>query len=200
MTDKLTDKVFASPEEVLGHGGEKVPILGHLIWYSVKESRIKIEDMRKLFTQIGLPTDFLPEEPSNINAYKRATTELSEEVEVKLDLNRTAVYMVRLTAKSDEEIVKSIIKEIRDAGDKRLSYEEIGRVHFDKDTEDARYYDLQPDSRPIITQIRSCMKRIALTSRANRSGQYSMSPDTNSRVQSSPPTHLCSNTRRTSSH
>jgi len=108
--------------------------------------------------------------------------------------------MVRLSAKSDEEIVKSIIKEIRDAGDKRLSYEEIGRVHFDKDTEDARYYDLQPDSRPIITQIRSCMKRIALTSRANRSGQYSMSPDTNSRVQSSPPTHLCSNTRRTSSH
>ncbi len=154
MSDKLSDKVFASAEEVLGHGGEKVPILGHLIWYSVKESRIKIEDMRKLFAQIGLPTDFLPEEPSNINAYKRATTELSEEVEVKLDQNRTAVYMVRLTAKSNEEIVKSIIKEVRDAGDKRLSYEEIGRVHFDKDTEDIRYYDLQPDSQPIITQIK----------------------------------------------
>jgi hypothetical protein len=154
MTDKLSDKVFASAEEVLGHGGEKVPILGHLIWYSVKESRIKIEDMRRLFAQIGLPADFLPEEPSKINAYKRATTELSEEVEVKLDENRTAVYMVRLTAKSDEEIVKSIIKEVRDASDKRLSYEEIGRVHFDKDTEDIRYYDLQPDSQPIITQIK----------------------------------------------
>lgn len=154
MTDKLSDKVFASAEEVLGHGGEKVPILGHLIWYSVKESRIKIEDMRRLFAQIGMPTDFLPEEPSNINAYKRATTELSEEIEVKLDQNRTAVYMVRLTAKSNEEIVKSIIKEVRDAGDKRLSYEEIGRVHFDKDTEDIRYYDLQPDSQPIITQIK----------------------------------------------
>ncbi len=154
MTDKLSEKVFASAEEVLGHGGEKVPILGHLIWYSVKESRIKTEDMRQLFAQIGLPADFLPEEPSNINAYKRATTELSEEVEVQLDQNRTAVYMVRLTAKSDEEIVKSIIKEVRDAGDKRLSYEEIGRVHFDKDTEEVRYYDLQPDSQPIITQIK----------------------------------------------
>jgi len=154
MSDKLSEKVFASADQALGHGGEKVPILGHLIWYSVKESRIKIEDMRRLFAQIGLPADFLPEEPSNINAYKRATTELSEEVEVKLDQNRTAVYMVRLTAKSDEEIVKSIIKEVRDAGDKRLSYEEIGRVHFDKDTEDVRYYDLQPDSQPIITQIK----------------------------------------------
>ncbi len=154
MTDKLSEKVFASADQALGHGGEKVPILGHLIWYSVKESRIKIEDMRKLFAQIGLPADFLPEEPSNINAYKRATTELSEEVEVKIDQNRTAVYMVRLTAKSIEEIVKSIIKEVRDAGNKRLSYEEIGRVHFDKDTEDIRYYDLQPDSQPIITQIK----------------------------------------------
>ncbi len=154
MTEKLSDKVFASADHALGHGGEKVPILGHLIWYSVKESRIKIEDMRKLLAQIGLPNDFLPEEPSNINAFKRATTELSEEIEVKIDQNRTAVYMVRLTAKSDEEIVKSIIKEVRDAGDRRLSYEEIGRVHFDKDTEDIRYYDLQPDSQPIITQIK----------------------------------------------
>jgi hypothetical protein len=154
MSEKISEKVFASADHALGHGGEKVPILGHLIWYSVKESRIKIEDMRKLFAQIGLPNDFLPEEPSNINAYKRATTELSEEIEVKIDQNRTAVYMVRLTAKSDEEIVKSIIKEVRDAGDKRLSYEEIGRVHFDKDTEDIRYYDLQPDSQPIITQIK----------------------------------------------
>ncbi len=170
MSDKLSDKVFASAEEVLGHGGEKVPILGHLIWYSVKESRIKIEDMRKLFAQIGLPADFLPEEPSNINAYKRATTELSEEIEVKLDQNRTAVYMVRLTAKSDEEIVKSIIKEVRDAGDKRLSYEEIGRVHFDKDTEDLRYYDLQADSQPIITQIKQLYEtyRIYLTGKQIR--------------------------------
>ncbi len=170
MSDKLSDKVFASAEEVLGHGGEKVPILGHLIWYSVKESRIKIEDMRKLFAQIGLPADFLPEEPSNINAYKRATTELSEEIEVKLDLNRTAVYMVRLTAKSNEEIVKSIIKEVRDAGNKRLSYEEIGRVHFDKDTEDVRYYDLQPDSQPIITQIKQLYEtyRIYLTGKQIR--------------------------------
>jgi hypothetical protein len=125
-----------------------------LIWYSIKESRIKIEDMRNLFAQIKIPTDFLPEEPSKINAFKRATTELSEEVEVDLGQGMTAVYMIRLTAKSDDEIVKSLIKEVRDASNKKLSYEEIGRVHFDKDTEDVRYYDLKPDSQPIITQIK----------------------------------------------
>ncbi len=35
MSDKLSDKVFASADQALGHGGEKVPILEHLIWYSV---------------------------------------------------------------------------------------------------------------------------------------------------------------------
>jgi hypothetical protein len=154
MDEKFSDKVFATADQAVGHGGEKVPILGYLIWYSVKESRIKIEDMRNLFAQIKIPTDFLPEEPSRINAFKRATTELSEEVEVDLGQGMTAVYMIRLTAKSDDEIVKSLIKEVRDASNKKLSYEEIGRVHFDKDTEDVRYFDLKPDSQPIIIQIK----------------------------------------------
>jgi hypothetical protein len=65
--------------------------------------------------------------------------------------------MVRLAAKTDDEIIKSIVKEVRDASKKALTsedYAEIGRVHFDKDTENVRYYDLQPDSQPITTQIK----------------------------------------------
>lgn len=107
--------------------------------------------------------------------------------------------MVRLSAKSDEEIVKSIIKEIRDAGDKRLSYEEIGRVHFDKDTEDARYYNLQPDSRPIITQIKELYEtyRTYLTGKQIRAIFHEPGHQFPCPIS---PTHLCSNTRRTSSH
>lgn len=39
MTEKLSEKIFASGDLAMGHGGEKVLILRHLIWYSVKESR-----------------------------------------------------------------------------------------------------------------------------------------------------------------
>jgi len=157
MDEKFSDKVFATADQAVGHGGEKVPILGHLIWYSVKESRIRTSDLRKLFAQVKIPLDFMPEEPSKINAFKRATTELSEETEVDIGDGKHAVYMVRLAAKTDDEIVKSIVKEVRDASKKALTsedYAEIGRVHFDKDTEDVRYYDLQPDSQPITTQIK----------------------------------------------
>jgi hypothetical protein len=157
MDEKFSDKVFATGDQAVGHGGEKVPILGHLIWYSVKESRIRTSDLRKLFAQVKIPMDFMPEEPSKINAFKRATTELSEETEVDIGDGKHAVYMVRLAAKTDDEIVKSIVKEVRDASKKALTsedYAEIGRVHFDKDTEDVRYYDLQPDSQPITTQIK----------------------------------------------
>jgi hypothetical protein len=157
MDEKFSDKVFATADQAVGHGGEKVPILGHLIWYSVKESRIRTSDLRSIFAQVKIPMDFMPEEPSKINAFKRATTELSEETEVDIGGGKHAVYMVRLAAKTDDEIVKSIVKEVRDASKKALTsedYAEIGRVHFDKDTEDVRYYDLQPDSQPITTQIK----------------------------------------------
>ncbi len=53
MAEKLSDKVFASAEDAIAHGGEKVLILGHLIWFSVKESRIEPEELRRLFAQIG---------------------------------------------------------------------------------------------------------------------------------------------------
>lgn len=157
MDEKFSDKVFATADQAVGHGGEKVPILGHLIWYSVKESRIRTSDLRNLFAQVKIPMDFMPEEPSKINAFKRATTELSEETEVDIGEGKHAIYMVRLAAKTDDEIVKSIVKEVRDASKKALTsedYAEIGRVHFDKDTENVRYYDLQPDSQPITTQIK----------------------------------------------
>lgn len=151
---KFSEKVFATADQAVGHGGEKVPVLGHLIWYSVKESRIKITDLRRIFTQIGISPDFIPEETSKINAFKRATSELSEEVEVEIEPGKTAVYMVRLKAKSDDELVKSIIKEIRDSTNKTLDYKEIGRAHFDKDTEEVRYFDLETDSQPVTTQIK----------------------------------------------
>lgn len=154
MAEKLSEKVFASAEDAIAHGGGKVPILGHLIWFSVKESRIEPEELRRLFAQIGIPAEFIPEDISPINAFKRATSELSEEIEVPLDQNRIAVFLVRLTAKSDAEIVKSIIKEVRDQNDKRLSYEEVGRVHFDKDTKDVRYYAIQSESQPVLDQIK----------------------------------------------
>lgn len=56
------------------------------------------------------------------------------------------VFLVRLTAKSDTDIVKSIVKEVRDQNNKRFSYEEVGRVHLDKDTKNVRYCATQSDS------------------------------------------------------
>ena len=152
--EKFSDKVFATADQAVGHGGEKVPVLGYLIWYSIKESRMKITDLRRIFTQVGISSDFIPEETSKINAFKRATSELSEEIEVEIEPGKTAVYMVRTKAKSDDELVKSVIKEIRDATNKTLEYKEIGRAHFDKDTEDVRYFDLETDSQPVTTQIK----------------------------------------------
>ena len=64
MNEKLSDRVFASDVDTIAHGGEKVPILGHLIWFSVEESRIEPQELRKLFAKIGIPAEFIPDEIS----------------------------------------------------------------------------------------------------------------------------------------
>jgi hypothetical protein len=154
-TDKITnlsEQVMASHAE-LGHPGqEPIPILGHLTWYSVKETRIPPGKLRELFSIAGIPPAYLPEDPTPIGAFKRATTELSEVFEEKLDDNRTAVYLVRQIASDDMEIVKSIMREVRDKTNKRLSYNEIGRAHFDKDRKEPRWY-ANTGCEKIITQL-----------------------------------------------
>jgi hypothetical protein len=40
--------------------------------------------------------DFKPEETSKINAFKRATTGLSEETEIDIGEGKNAVYMINL--------------------------------------------------------------------------------------------------------
>ncbi|MBE0522241.1 MAG: hypothetical protein IBX39_08280 [Candidatus Methanoperedenaceae archaeon] len=142
-TDKITNlskQTMASHTELKLPGQVPIPILGHLTWYSVKETRIPLEKLRELFNNAGIPPAYLPEDPSPINAFKRATTELSEVLEEKLDNNRTAVYLVRQIASDDVEIVKSIMREVRDKTNKRLSYNEVGRAHFDKDRKEPRWY------------------------------------------------------------
>ncbi|MDW7728283.1 MAG: DUF6744 family protein, partial [Candidatus Methanoperedens sp.] len=95
---------------------------------------------------------YLPENPTPIGAFKRATTELSETLEEKLDNDRTAVYLVRQIASDDIEIVKSIMREVRDKTNKRLSYNEVGRAHFDKDRKEPRWY-ANTGCEKIITQL-----------------------------------------------
>lgn len=64
MDEKFSDKVFATADQAVGHGGEKVPILGHLIWYSVKEVHFDkdTEDVRYYDLQPDSPPDY----PNNL--------------------------------------------------------------------------------------------------------------------------------------
>ena len=148
----LSEQVMASHAELGLPGHEPIPFLGYLTWYSVKETRILPGKLRELFSNAGIPLAYLPEDPTPINAFKRATTELSEVLEEKLDNNRTAVYLVRQIASDKQEIVKSIMREVRDKTNKRLSYNEVGRAHFDKDRKEPRWY-ANTGCEKIITQL-----------------------------------------------
>lgn len=138
MNSVLKDTFATS--ETLSYNGQQVPILGHLVWYSVKETRIKPDELKKLFADLSIPPNFLPRDPSPINAFKRATSEADESIVVKRENGLTDTFMIRFVSSTDKEIVKTIVREVRDSGNKTLSYDEVGKAHFDKDTRVPRWH------------------------------------------------------------
>lgn len=110
-------------------------VLGYLTLFSVGEIRISKDDLKKLFVEVDLSYKYLPEDPTELSAFKRASDETDELFQEKIDDTKTAVYMVRLVEDNDHEVLKKLIKEIRDISNDILSYQEVGHVWLVKPTQ-----------------------------------------------------------------
>ena len=114
---------------------DRYPILGYLAWYSLRDVMITREDLGRLFDRHGISRTKLPAKISPANAFRRATRKVHVEQirKRKEDVSGTSsVVMIRNVANNEREIVKHIIAEIRDLANKKLSYETVGTLIFDK--------------------------------------------------------------------
>lgn len=127
------------------------PILGHLVLYSICETRVARTDLERWFRQFGLDETFLPRPIREVDAYEqvtgkrgvRATYKLTSATPTpngggavtgrrgqsgktggKTDGKTVAVtLMVRHVARDDMKIVRHLVREVRDEGASRLSYD-----------------------------------------------------------------------------
>jgi hypothetical protein len=134
--NKILENAVAVPG-IKGQPEEKdYPILGSLVWYSLRDVRITREDLAKLFVKHNLNPKDLPPVIREPDAFRRATSDIGQRAAKPLPDGTFEVIMVREVASTTTEIVRHVIREIRDSKNKKLSYEQIGSFIFNRETND----------------------------------------------------------------
>ncbi len=122
------------------------PLLGHLVLYSVFDGQVTPEALAAWFAEFGLDAAFLPGPLRAVDAFERVTGRDGARVKYPLDeqpagrrrrgetdtAGRVATLMVRHVSRDRERITRHIVREVRDSGATRLSYDtRLGECTFD---------------------------------------------------------------------
>lgn len=147
----VLQNVGAVPDMKGQEEDKRFPILGSLVWYSLRDVRIKRADLSGLFTKYNLNPHNLPPEIREPDAFRRATSDIGERTSKPLGDGTSQVIMVREVATTNDEIVRHIIREVRDSKNKKLSYGQIGSFIFRRDINDF-HATASPEYQEIVTK------------------------------------------------
>ncbi|MEU3907969.1 DUF6744 family protein [Streptomyces goshikiensis] len=148
---KTGDAVFDAYAEAMQ--GEDAPLLGHLVLYSIFDGRVTREDLAGWFTELDLDEDLLPPPVRYVDAFERVTGPDGVRVTYPLDdpaatgpasrhrrrrgrgeLVRTATLMLRPVRRDGGQIVRHVVREIRDEERTSLKYDtRLATCTFERD-------------------------------------------------------------------
>lgn len=134
MTSQVLDNTAAIP------GGDpqdlnQYPILGHLVWYSLRDVRVKRAQLEQLLTDANISNFHMPPEIRPPDAFRRATSAIATQIPIELENGRLEHIMIREVYSDSKEIVRHIIREETDRKNKRIEYGKIGQVVFNRTLE-----------------------------------------------------------------
>jgi hypothetical protein len=139
------DAAFDSYAEALEAG--ETPLLGHLVLYSIFDGRVTPEKLEKWFDELGLDNGFLPGVLRADAAFEKVTGPAGVRRVYPLDdptadprpksrrkadaIGRQATLMVRHVRRDRQEIVRHIVREVRDEQETKLTYDsKLGEAVF----------------------------------------------------------------------
>lgn len=128
---KHVDKFEALPSDVM---------LGHISWFTVNDGAYKLADISQTFDMLMLDSRFLPVETSAFNAFEKACSNALKAAKAyAIDSGHTGEIMaIREAFKSDEKVVRHIVREVRDGKRARLRYEPVAELVLFREKPDAR--------------------------------------------------------------
>jgi Family of unknown function (DUF6744) len=131
-------------------GMEQVPLLGHLVLYSIFDGHTTRERLGGWFEELDLDPVFLPPEIRPVDAFEKVTGDVKHTYPLddpaahqdgqgrrKRDEGepRVATLLVRHVRRNGDVVVRHLVREVRDAEQERLDYEvKVGECVFRRDT------------------------------------------------------------------
>ncbi|MGB9812456.1 MAG: DUF6744 family protein [Thermovenabulum sp.] len=120
--------------KVVGVQEENTSILGYLCWFTIHEVKYKVDHIKSIMQDVGIPESYHPKAINDVDAFKRATSSLEKE---KLPTNDPNIYeniLIRDVSNNKNAVVRKVVKETVDANNRRLAYKETADIILDKKT------------------------------------------------------------------
>lgn len=113
-------------------------ILGYIAWFEVADGAYDGNALDALFAKHNLNPGFLPAPINPADAFEKATKAvegLKYPVSLGTDhlgheVRGTAEIMVREAARTDSQIQRHLIREVRDSGARKLAYDKVGELIY----------------------------------------------------------------------
>jgi hypothetical protein len=124
------------------------PLLGHLVLYSIFDGRVTPDELERWFIELGLDQAFLPGPIRPVGAFEKVTGPTGVRLTYPLDhapaigrrrrlsdgTSREATLMVRHVRRDAGQIVRHLVREVRDEQASRLSYDpRLAEIVFRRD-------------------------------------------------------------------
>lgn len=107
-------------------------ILGRITLFTITENPISYTDMVNLFDELGLDKAMLPSPNKTVDAFKKATSDTKDTYPMTRD--RTAHLLCRDVTSTSDFIRRQITREVHDAKNRKLGYDEAITVTFYRPT------------------------------------------------------------------
>jgi hypothetical protein len=110
-------------------------VLGNIVWHRVNDGAYALEDIEKSFDALGLNPTFVPQPTTEFNAFEKACTNALRATKpyalqtVKGEVVQTGEIMaIREAHKDGEQVIRHVVREVRDRQRKRLRYETVAEL------------------------------------------------------------------------
>ena len=114
---------------------ERYPILGHLVWYSLRDVRINRTELEQLLIKARINPTNMPAEIRPADAFRRATTSITNRGPEDIGDGKFESIMVREVFSDSNEVVRHIIREETDSQNRRINYGKVGQAVFNRQLE-----------------------------------------------------------------
>ena len=108
---------------------EQTPILGQLLWYTITDMDVTRAQLEGAFTAAGIDPAHLPKPIKAVDAFRRATS-AAEMNRLPAGAGQFINLLVREISAGQSEVVRALVREVVDAQNVRLHYQEVATFNL----------------------------------------------------------------------